>query len=53
MTIVKWSGVEARALRLARRMSVRQFARHLGFNDAAVANWESRGSEARLRHHTQ
>ncbi len=34
-------------------MSVRQFARHLGFNDAAVANWESRGSDARLRHHTQ
>lgn len=53
MTVEKWSGIEARALRLARRMSVRQFARHLGFNDAAVANWESRGARARLRYHTQ
>ena len=53
VTVVKWSGIEARALRLARRMSVREFARHLGFNDAAVSNWESRGSDARLRHHTQ
>lgn len=53
MTVEKWSGTEARALRLARRMSVRQFARHLGFNDAAVAHWESRGAQARLRYHTQ
>src|SRR6266496_6415118 len=53
VTVEKWSGIEARALRLARRMSVRQFARHLGFNDAAVAHWESRGAQARLRYHTQ
>lgn len=52
-TVVKWTGREARALRKARRMSVRDFARHLGFNDAAVSNWESRGDQARLRHNTQ
>ncbi|MBI3685822.1 MAG: hypothetical protein HY241_00535 [Actinobacteria bacterium] len=52
-TVVKWSGREARALRQARRMSVRQFAAHLGFNDAAVSNWERRGEDARLRYQTQ
>lgn len=35
-----WTGSEARALRLAIRMSVREFAAHLGVNDAAVSNWE-------------
>lgn len=44
---------EASALRQARRMSVREFAAHLGVNDAAVSNWERRGELARLRYHTQ
>ncbi|WP_409493980.1 orotidine 5'-phosphate decarboxylase / HUMPS family protein [Amycolatopsis sp. cmx-11-12] len=34
-------------------MSVREFAGHLGFNDAAVSNWESRGEKAKLRTATQ
>jgi 3-keto-L-gulonate-6-phosphate decarboxylase len=34
-------------------MSVREFAAHLGVNDAAVSNWERRGELARLRYHTQ
>lgn len=36
-----WSGVEARALRVARRMSVRDFAKHLGISDRTVSKWES------------
>ena len=34
-------------------MSVREFAAHLGVNDAAVSNWERRGERARLRYQTQ
>ncbi len=34
-------------------MSVREFAAHLGVNDAAVSNWERRGELARLRYQTQ
>jgi 3-keto-L-gulonate-6-phosphate decarboxylase/transcriptional regulator with XRE-family HTH domain len=48
-----WTGREARALRLAKRMSVRGFARHLGLTPAAVSNWERRGPETRLRYETQ
>jgi transcriptional regulator with XRE-family HTH domain/tetratricopeptide (TPR) repeat protein len=51
--VVRWSGREARALREAKRMSVREFAAHLGVNDAAVSNWERRGELARLRYQTQ
>jgi transcriptional regulator with XRE-family HTH domain len=51
--VLRWSGRKARALREAKRMSVRDFAAHLGVNDAAVSNWERRGELARLRHQTQ
>jgi hypothetical protein len=34
-------------------MSIRGFAAHLGYNDAAVSNWERRGETARLRTQTQ
>jgi hypothetical protein len=51
--VPRWSGREARALREAKRMSVRDFAAHLGVNDAAVSNWERRGDQARLRYQTQ
>lgn len=40
-------------LRLALRMSVREFAEHLGVNDSAVSNGERRGEQARLRYQTQ
>ncbi|MFE9328124.1 orotidine 5'-phosphate decarboxylase / HUMPS family protein [Nocardia sp. NPDC052278] len=51
--VARWTGREARALREAKRMSVREFAAHLGVNDAAVSNWERRGADARLRYETQ
>ncbi|WP_280457980.1 orotidine 5'-phosphate decarboxylase / HUMPS family protein [Nocardia carnea] len=51
--VARWTGYEARALREAARMSVREFAAHLGVNDAAVSNWERRGIEAKLRYETQ
>ena len=51
--VARWTGREARALREAKRMSVREFAAHLGVNDAAVSNWERRGAEAKLRYETQ
>ena len=52
-TVSRWTGREARLLREAVRMSVRAFASHLGYNDAAVSNWERRGEKARLRTQTQ
>lgn len=52
-TVVRWSGREARALRQARRMSIRAFAAHLGVTVATVSNWDSRGELARLRTDTQ
>ncbi|CAO5187444.1 Transcriptional regulator [Frankia sp. AiPs1] len=53
MTVVRWSGRETRALRAARRMSVRAFAAHLGVAVASVSNWERRGAGIRLRDETQ
>ncbi|ATL70055.1 orotidine 5'-phosphate decarboxylase / HUMPS family protein [Nocardia terpenica] len=51
--VARWTGREARALREAKRMTVREFAAHLGVNDAAVSKWEHRGVEAKLRNETQ
>ncbi|MCK9871868.1 HEAT repeat domain-containing protein [Nocardiopsis dassonvillei] len=51
--VARWTGREARAFREAKRMSVREFAAHLGVNDAAVSNWERRGTQAKLRYDTQ
>jgi formylglycine-generating enzyme required for sulfatase activity len=53
VTVQRWSGREARALREAERLSVRAFAATLGVNDAAVSNWERRSDKARLRYETQ
>lgn len=44
-----WSGIEVRALREARRMSVRGFAKHLGVCDRMVSRWESGGAGLRPR----
>lgn len=35
----QWSSREIRALREARRMSLREFATHLGVSDRSVAKW--------------
>lgn len=39
-TVHHWTGLEARALRLAVRMSVRAFAEHLGVGVRTVSKWE-------------
>ncbi|MFF7328492.1 helix-turn-helix domain-containing protein [Streptomyces sp. NPDC008150] len=39
-TVHHWTGLEARALRLALRMSVRTFAEHLGVAVRTVSKWE-------------
>lgn len=42
-TVDRWSGREIRALRQAKRMSIREFAAHLGVSDRMVSKWESGG----------
>lgn len=48
-TVHHWSGLEAKALRLALRLSVRAFAQRLGLAVATVSKWESKlaGTEPR------
>ena len=43
-TIQKWTGREARALREALRMSIRDFAARLGVSERAVSKWEAGGA---------
>ncbi|MFR9750552.1 helix-turn-helix domain-containing protein [Nocardia sp. 004] len=38
-----WSGREVRALRDAKRMSIREFAAHLGVHERLVSKWEAGG----------
>ena len=40
-TVQQWSGVEVRALREAKRMSIREFAAHLGISERMVSKWEA------------
>lgn len=49
ITVPQWTGKEIRALREARRMSVRAFAAHLGVSDRMVSKWESSGDTVRPR----
>ncbi|MGH3715567.1 MAG: helix-turn-helix domain-containing protein, partial [Micromonosporaceae bacterium] len=49
----RWSGVETRALREARRMSIREFAEYLGVSERAVSKWEARGDQISPRPDTQ
>lgn len=49
----RWTGRELKVLRLARRLSQRQYAAHLGMSDVALSNAERKGSEAVLRMETQ
>jgi DNA-binding transcriptional regulator YiaG len=35
-----WSGREVRALRAAKRMSIRAFAAHLGVSERMISKWE-------------
>ncbi|WP_246064550.1 ElyC/SanA/YdcF family protein [Nonomuraea longispora] len=52
-TVHEWTGLEAHALRLALRMSVRVFAQHLGVAPRTVAKWNQLGSATRPRPDTQ
>ncbi|WP_435058116.1 hypothetical protein [Streptomyces sp. bgisy060] len=48
-TVHHWTGLEAKALRLALRLSVRTYAQQLGLATATVSKWESKlaGTEPR------
>lgn len=48
-TVSTWTGWEANALRKALRMSVTDFAEHLGAARRTVAKWSSRGRDIQLR----
>ncbi|WP_424534244.1 ElyC/SanA/YdcF family protein [Sphaerisporangium viridialbum] len=52
-TVHLWTGLEARALRRALRMSVRVFAQHLGVAPRTVAKWEQFGADTQPRPDTQ
>jgi formylglycine-generating enzyme required for sulfatase activity len=49
MTVRRWSGREIRALRDAKRMSLREFAAHLGISDRMVSKWEAGGEQIHPR----
>ncbi|MCX2732500.1 SUMF1/EgtB/PvdO family nonheme iron enzyme [Saccharopolyspora sp. NFXS83] len=48
-TVHQWSGVEVRALRDAKRMSIREFAAHLGISERMISKWEAGGENIRPR----
>jgi transcriptional regulator with XRE-family HTH domain len=48
-TVRRWTGLETKALREALRLSVRDFAAHLGVGTRTVGKWEARQSEITLR----
>lgn len=51
--VATWTGAETKALRQAMRLSVRNFAAHLGVDARAVTKWESRGATITLLLETQ
>src|SRR4051794_19613773 len=52
-TVRVWTGLEARALRGALRLSVRAFAEHLGVAVRTVSKWEQYGAGTQPRPDTQ
>ncbi|WP_367044917.1 helix-turn-helix domain-containing protein [Streptomyces sp. Je 1-332] len=52
-TVHHWTGLEARALRLALRLSIRSFAQKLGLAVATVSKWESKLADTEPRPDTQ
>lgn len=52
-TVHRWTGREARALRLALRLSVRAFAQHLGVGVRTVSKWEKLLAGTEPRQDTQ
>ncbi|MPZ26497.1 MAG: hypothetical protein GEV12_08570 [Micromonosporaceae bacterium] len=53
ITVQRWTGREARALRMSLRMGVREFASRLGIAPSAVSRWEKLGEQTQLRPETQ
>lgn len=52
-TVGKWSGRETRALREAKRMSLREFAAYLGVSDRTISKWEAGADRIRPRPDSQ
>ena len=52
-TVCLWTGLEAKALRAALRMTIRDFADYLGVGTRTVAKWESRGGDIEPRAQAQ
>jgi formylglycine-generating enzyme required for sulfatase activity len=48
-TVQRWSGIEVRALREAKRMSIREFAAHLGVSERMISKWEAGQENIRPR----
>ncbi|WP_112279725.1 SUMF1/EgtB/PvdO family nonheme iron enzyme [Prauserella muralis] len=48
-TVQRWSGVEVSALREAKRMSIREFAAHLGISERMISKWEAGGENIKPR----
>lgn len=48
-TVQRWSGIEVRALREAKRMSIREFAAHLGVSERMISKWEAGKENIRPR----
>lgn len=48
-TVQRWSGVEVRILREAKRMSIREFAAHLGVSERMISKWEAGGENIHPR----
>ncbi|WP_422771997.1 helix-turn-helix domain-containing protein [Plantactinospora sp. WMMC1484] len=44
-TVQRWTGRETRALRHALRMSIRDFAQHLGVSERTISKWEAGQAE--------
>ncbi|MEV6598826.1 SUMF1/EgtB/PvdO family nonheme iron enzyme [Actinoplanes sp. NPDC051346] len=53
VTVERWTGVEAKALRLAKRMSLHAFAAHLGVSERTLSTWERRGLDITIREMNQ
>jgi tetratricopeptide (TPR) repeat protein/DNA-binding transcriptional regulator YiaG len=52
-TVRQWTGLEAKTLRAALRMTIHDFAAYLGVGTRTVAKWESRGSDIAPKPQTQ
>ena len=52
-TVGQWTGLEAKALRAALRMTIQDFADYLGMGTRTIAKWEARGSGIQPKAQTQ